>query len=357
MKIYFLVATQHDNLGDLLINKMLIDEISKYGTVYVDAAGVPDSFKKELISKNNVKDFELEYGGSLKRITGYKLLSDVRSEFDFYFKSPGPSGGVGYDYKSIIRTVVLAYQFNYLSKGQMKLNLVGNDIIIKTKLDSWFQRNTNKCFENYLVRSKQNRDELLDLGYKNARFIPDVAFLYDRKNGTNEKKEKVCISFRDLKSEKYKNKIISILTDAIPFYKEKGLIIEFCFQVESDYEFNKFLYEKFKSENVLFKASCLKYNEIPYYNTAKYVLTNRLHVMILGIVHQAIPVLVLNDDLKTSKINRIISDNKLDVLIVNTSEEIKGIDKNYSDIFLNIEQIHLKNNELGVNKVKSLFID
>ena len=117
------------------------------------------------------------------------------------------------------------------------------------------------------------------------------------------------------------------------------------------------MYEKFKSENVLFKADCLKYNEIPYYNTAKYVLTNRLHVMILGMVHQAIPVLVLNDDLKTSKINRIISDNKLDVLIVNTSEEIKGIDKNYSDIFLNIEQIHLKNNELGVNKVKSLFID
>ncbi|WP_373941208.1 hypothetical protein OEG92_15795 [Polaribacter sejongensis] len=38
MKIYFLVATQHDNLGDLLINKMLINEISKYGTVYVDAS-------------------------------------------------------------------------------------------------------------------------------------------------------------------------------------------------------------------------------------------------------------------------------------------------------------------------------
>ena len=357
MNIYFLVATQHDNLGDLLINKMLIDEVSKYGTVYVDAAGVPANFKEALLSKKGVKDFEKEYGGSLKRMSGYKLLSKVKAEFGYYFKSPGPAGGFGYDYKSLIRTAVMAYQFNYLSKGNMKLNLVGNDIVLLTKLDSWFQKSTNKCFRNYLVRSTENRDQLLALGYKNASFIPDVAFLYNNSFDVKVKKEKVCISFRDLKSEKYELKIIDILTKAIPYYKEQGLIVEFSFQVGSDYEFNKFLYEKFKSENVFFRQDCLKYNEIPYYNSAKYVLTNRLHVMILGMVHQAIPVLILNDDHNTSKINRIISDNNIDNLIVNSFEEITVIDKEFDTIALKVQNIHAQNNELDIKKIKDLFVD
>ena len=34
---YFLCITQPSNLGDLIINKMLVDELCRYGKVYVDA--------------------------------------------------------------------------------------------------------------------------------------------------------------------------------------------------------------------------------------------------------------------------------------------------------------------------------
>ena len=53
---YFICATQPDNLGDLIINKMLIDELSIYGYVYLDAWGIPDEFKLPLLENENVID-------------------------------------------------------------------------------------------------------------------------------------------------------------------------------------------------------------------------------------------------------------------------------------------------------------
>lgn len=352
MKIYFLVATQHDNLGDLLINKMLIDELSKYGSVYVDSAGLTTSFKNVLIS-NNINDFEKEYGTSLKRIYGYKLLSVVRKDFDYYFKSPGPFGGIGYDFKSILRIVALAFQYNFLSKN-MKMNLVGNDIIIKTKIDNWFQKSTFKVFDNYLVRSKENKDELLRRGYLKTNFIPDVGFLYEEKVLVCEK-NKLCISFRDLNNENYKNQIETILKKTIPYFKNRGFDVEFFYQVESDYEFNFLLSKLFKAEGATFRGICLNYSNIPYYNQVKYVLTNRLHVMILGIIHGSIPLLLLNNDNKTSKINRIIDDNNLSQLIINSFTDIVNIKKN-TDLYLKkINDIKAKNKIICKKQIQNLF--
>lgn len=350
MKIYFLVATQHDNLGDLLINRMLIEEISKYGVVYVDAAGVKPSFKKKLIFGGN-KDFELEYGGSLKRVSGFKLLSVVREKFDFYFKSPGPSGGFSMDIKSVIRTFAMAFQYTYLHKGGLCLNLIGNDILIKNKFDKWFQNITNKTFDNYLVRSKGNRDELLGLGFNNIGFIPDVGFLYDKSK--RKVKDKVCISFRDLKDFDYNNRIILLLKEMIPHYINQGLKVFFFYQVESDYDYNLLLYKQFERLGVFFKKKCLKYDEIEYYDNAKFLVSNRLHVMILGLVHNCLPLLILNDDSKTTKINRILSDNNLNNLIIKNSQDFLDLDLKKN--ILAIETIVIDNRQLIVDSVNKVF--
>ena len=43
-KILYIVATQYDNMGDLLINKCLVDELTVYGHVYLDTKKVPEQF-------------------------------------------------------------------------------------------------------------------------------------------------------------------------------------------------------------------------------------------------------------------------------------------------------------------------
>ena len=56
MNSYFICATQPTNVGDLVINKMLIDELCRYGTVYVDACGLPSDFKNVLLQHANAVD-------------------------------------------------------------------------------------------------------------------------------------------------------------------------------------------------------------------------------------------------------------------------------------------------------------
>lgn len=355
MKIYFLVATQHDNLGDLLINKMLIDELAKQGSVYIDAAGLPNSFKNVLLRNKNVINFEKEYNGSLKRITGIKLMSKVKQDFTYYFKSPGPSGGIKLNFKGIFKSLILSFQYNYFNKGGLQLNLVGNDIIVDSMVDRFITKLDRNSFKNILVRSNENVNHLKKMGLKNVYFIPDVAFLYEMKNNIKKVKDNIYISFRDLKDQSYKDKIINYLEEIIPFYISLGLKIVFFYQVESDKNFNTDLFSKFKSDQVFFKDKCFEYDDIHNYHSAKYVITNRLHVMILGIMHNAVPLLVLNDDSKTSKINRILSDNKLDNLILEDKEMFKVIENNFNDICSNLHQVILSNKQNCQQTIKSLF--
>ncbi len=355
MKIYFLVATQHDNLGDLLINKMLIDELSIYGDIYVDMAGLPQKFKDHLLEKENVNDFEVTYGGSLKRQSMFKMLTKIKLDFDYYFKSPGPSGGEDYKFSQIIKRLVITYQFRSLSKSGLKLNLIGNDITIKNKFNTWSERYSNGFFDNTLVRSRQNVKKLKEANVNNVDYIPDVAFLFNDYSNTVTKK-KVLISLRNLNDLDYDKKIEEYLSQAIPFFISKGLEVCFFHQVESDKDYNEFLYNKFKKLNCNIISDCIWYNDIvDTYSESVYLITNRLHVMILGIVHHVIPFLILKDDAKTSKINRILSDNNIECLISDSIDNVREHYENQSKLKSQIIDIARDNKVLCKEKISIIF--
>ena len=67
MNSYFICATQPSNLGDLIINKMLIDELCRYGNVYVDAYGIPAEFKSIILRNNNAIDVDGYLNITVKR--------------------------------------------------------------------------------------------------------------------------------------------------------------------------------------------------------------------------------------------------------------------------------------------------
>lgn len=356
MKIYFLVATQPDNLGDLLINKMLIDELSKYGEVYVDAEGLPNKFKSYLLENEQTRNFVSVYGGSLKRSSMFSLLPIVRREFDFYFKSPGPFGGEGYVINSLIKRIVMTYQFRYFAKGGLSVNAIGNDILLNNKLNIFFERINNKYFSNTFVRSISNLKELESQGIENVDFIPDVGFLYNKYKNVKYK-NKVFISFRNLNDSNYLKKILDYLTIVIPFFISQGLKIVFFYQVGSDRVFNITLYNKYKElYDCKLIEKCMWYDEISdAYNKSSYVITNRLHVMILGIVHRAVPLLVLNSDAKTSKINRILLDNNIEEFIQDANSDIKEFHKNYNQNQIKIDDLVKVNYNKCEQKIASIF--
>ena len=71
MNTIFICDCQYENLGDLIINKLLVDEFAKYGTVYIDTYNVPENFKAPLLEGQNLIDLYSNYRITLKN--KYKL--------------------------------------------------------------------------------------------------------------------------------------------------------------------------------------------------------------------------------------------------------------------------------------------
>ena len=80
MNSYFLCISQPTNLGDLIINRMLILELSKYGNVYVDAYNTPVSFRKELFGKSNIIDMGMCCDFSAKKMQLFRLYKFIKKE-------------------------------------------------------------------------------------------------------------------------------------------------------------------------------------------------------------------------------------------------------------------------------------
>lgn len=91
MNSYFICATQPTNLGDLVINKMLVDELCRYGKVFVDAYGLPEEFTKYLFENKNAVDVYDTYHLSVKKLRLWGLSKLIKDEnIRLYTHSPGP---------------------------------------------------------------------------------------------------------------------------------------------------------------------------------------------------------------------------------------------------------------------------
>jgi len=82
---------------------------------------------------------------------------------------------------------------------------------------------------------------------------------------------------------------------------------------------------------------------------------NRLHVMISGVMQSAVPILILNKDSETSKINKILNDNQLSELIIEQSDNAIKIEESYIKQVLTIRNIASKNKKLSSDKIKRIF--
>ena len=98
-KAAYIIATQYNNLGDLVINKCLIDELSKYVELYIDTNNVSTEFLQNILKNDQIKTLEEHYRFSFKNWSILKYFIFLKKRFKYVFKSPGPmvytsSGGI-----------------------------------------------------------------------------------------------------------------------------------------------------------------------------------------------------------------------------------------------------------------------
>lgn len=353
MNFYFLCATQSSNLGDLLINKMLIDELCKYGNVYIDCYNIPSAFKDYILENKKTIDIYKIFKFSLKKGNIIRFSIFLKKQNIKYFtQSPGPLGKLSKNYAIYFKLI------SYILKiKRIKYFLIGN-CYYKSIANN--EKISINYADAYYVRSMSSLRFLSNKHIKNVHYIPDLAFLY-RSQAIITNDEKIAtFCFRNVHL-KY-DCFIRWLKDTITILQTKGFCVEFIYQVHKDSDFYyKMINDLREYKNIIFHEEILWYNNINYYSGKSLIISNRLHSLLLGTIHNAIPIAFCDDSMEALKIKDIYYSifhdfsTKLFISINSTVGNMDAILDNVNSIKEHISQIADYNYSLCCNIIREMF--
>lgn len=326
MNFYFLCATQPYNVGDLLINKMLIDELCKYGTVYVDCYNIPDTFKCYILENNNAIDVYKMSGFSVKNgdIISFCFFL-LRNNIKYFTQSPGPLGKLSKSYSlyfKLISCLLKSIKIKYCLIG----NCCSNSLALNEKISI---RNA----DIYLVRSGSSLRYLSKCGIKNVHYIPDLAFLYREKALIMDSHKVVTFCFREIYSNY--DSFVEWLKRIIRLLHDRGYRIEFIYQVAKDKSFLiKIKNDLSDMPDISFIEDIIWYDNIQYYSGKSIIISNRLHSLLLGVIHNAVPLALCYNDARDAKIvdvyNSVFKDLSTELIV--SEDSVDKIEKILSNI-------------------------
>lgn len=352
MNSYFLCVTQPSNAGDLLINRMLVEELSLYGKVFVDCYNCPSDFRALLIGNTeNVVDVNKEYGFTLKRgdFSSFARLlkqSDIR----LYTQSPGPLN----KYSKWSLRISFAIIRKILSVLNIPFVRIGCccSTAISTQSNVIESRNVQ-----YFVRSQNGVEFLRSFRDNGISYIPDLAYLYHYKVHLASKKKIAVISFREV-TDNY-DRFLQWLKDCIIVLISNGYKIVFYYQVKGDRCFMQKLFEQLKSDVVCFREDIIWYDNFDFYADKSIVISNRLHCLLMGAVFNAIPYAYVNNDKKVKKISDVLESSMGDdysrfVSGDYNSKKLARLIENIAENQQIIDSVVIKNADQCRNAIKSI---
>lgn len=297
MNSYFLCVTQPTNAGDLLINRMLVEELSLYGKVFVDCYNCPNDFRTLLIGNTeNVIDVNKEYKFTLKRGAFFAFFRFLKkNEIGLYTQSPGPlnryskwSLRISF---SIIRKILSVLNIPFVRIGCCCSKA------ISTHTNVLESKNVQ-----YYVRSQKGVEFLKSFRSSGISYIPDLAFLYKYKVHLSSKTKTAIISFREVK-DNYEL-FFQWLKDCIGLLVANDYKIILYYQVKGDKSFMLKLFEQLNSDSICFRENIVWYDNFDFYSDKSIVISNRLHCLLMGAIYNAIPYAYVDN----GKLVRKISD-------------------------------------------------
>ena len=295
---YFLCRTQYVNVGDLLINKMLIDECCRYGKVYLDCPAAPDNFRKYLFDSNHIVDVNKTLNFSARSIKIWRLPNLIRKyKISVFLQSPGPITIInGLASKLFSRVLHL-----FLNLSHVKRYRVGFCIsAIEARRGKIKIASTSETY----VRSLSGVNYLHSLGLSNVHYIPDLAYLLHYSVQPSEKRKIAILSFRAVKTNK--TSFFNWLSEIIDYLLANNYQIEMYHQVKKDRDFMEEVYHRFKHDGIVLRDNILWYNSLNYYADKDIVISNRLHSLLVGVVFNCIPMAYIDGNPLTNKINDVI---------------------------------------------------
>lgn len=313
-KNYFRVNTQFQNLGDALINRELIKLISSKKLSYVCIDGVPKNFLKNLDIKNN----KCKLYKSTVRFFLSLIFSRLAGNRVNLFTNPGGYSG-RLSKKSFLFALIMIVIYASLKLIGIKIHRIGvsyTNLMISQK---FILRIQSKLLSTNYVRDSISREEAELNKINISGVVPDLAFCLNVQDSSPEQNFDYVISLR----ESSRNNDLIEWLDAF-FKKYEGKIL-LCFQVEFDESFQHQLASKFAEFNPTIKNLTYSIAEnVEIFRTCKYVLSNRLHVLLLAMSAGCTPIALVNP-VQNKKITGIFIDNGLDEYIFDQQIQIENL--------------------------------
>lgn len=311
MKILYNAYTCQGNVGDILINKYLIEEYAKYADVYIDCEGMPNEFQNIVLSSSSgrVHNFKEIEDKGLRSLRIFQILKQINKKgFTIYTRNPGPLALIQMPILTFIKRLILYSSFLYAQRQHLGTILIGVDINLpNNSFLRWINVSFLKRINEIVLRSQDNVNKTIKF-IPNIKAMPDMAFLsndidmLDVEPIHNTKKIAIC--FR--KSSEFDNLVKSIIP-IIHYLKDKGYSVDIIYQVEEDQKSCELLYDKLRMTGICYRNKMIKFEDLDTYRNYDIIISNRLHVLLMGIVHGALSLGIISHSKKEDKIKSLFS--------------------------------------------------
>jgi len=333
--IFCQVHTEYGNLGDVVITTTLLRLLRCYGDVVVNDVGIPEWFAQQLRIAENERASRSTLPFSLLVLAQSILYLLGTGRRVYFVTAPGHFFGTGARC-CLTRLAAAAYFGAARILGVRTCNF-GYSIGPFSKMVAVAERARAAFMYFYSVRDTMSERYARQIGIKRAKIFPDLAWLMESRPAAQKAATAdgsyVVFSFRDCvhplsKSDTYKEALLRVLDRIVAFRCEKGVDrLVVSYQVGYDYPFCREIAQRYsRSHDVVFLERKIDTRTMTdVYSRASLIFSNRLHVLLFGIICGSVPVAV-TDASEHHKIAGLLADIGMSRLFIDTRRSDRCIE-------------------------------
>lgn len=307
----FSFSTQFENLGDCVINELLLKEVGRYQNLVILGHCLPEWLKKTLEDSGDVMICRSRVI-FLQRLL-QQLMSGDRTSLLF---KPGHMVR-RFSLFGQARVLAVALTATMLAGFGCRVFRVGTSLDAYGEVERLAQAELGRTHALYGVRDEDSLKAAMRLGITNAALTPDLAFLLPFHAGTHSRNE-VGLSFRKRswldqdQGAEIGKAIRTLRTDR----KLEPVVVQ---QVQFDEDVSTILSAGLNAPVVRFEGTQASCEAIfARYEDCELVVSNRLHSLLFAWSRGAIPVAVTEAG-EDSKIHRLFSQYSLQGLVIDVN--------------------------------------
>lgn len=309
MRSFVSLRTQYENLGDEVINGLLVRELARRMPVTALADGVPDWYLRQFkthIDQGAAVTFETSAARFYTRLA----LAGAKPQASYLFLSPGDTTSRSEKFNARdflmrglarlpgLRLANVGASFSALSAARAKI------------LSSSLKRGGPLTVRDHRSAALAARDGL------KLPVVPDLAYLLGRKN--SGRADKALISLRAADPASFTG---TAVLDLVQIARDAGLEPVITWQVARDRDYCRALAESLGGQFVDFVGARPTLGEVAaLYQQCRIVFSNRLHVLLIAAAFGAIALPLIGK--AEAKVRGVFEAAALDDLIIDDQDEV-----------------------------------